>query len=425
VHTALLPALSCLFFITGSSLAATDIPDDRARMRMAAEQLVRGQLPSGLFSYEYDFETGALASSDDLDGVVLVRQSFAAFVLAQYAARFHHPPALDAVRRFLEGSAERSLPIGKGKFQSRLEAAGAYNEPLSWMFLQRSLNLFGLLYSTRGSGQLLSADNSYELAYPGATALALAAGLLYTKATEDHRFDELLAHWVEGLLAVQVPGRGFREVPHHLAESDYLNGEAWLALAMYAEAYPRDRDVAEVLASLDSYLLERYYASSSKQFFHWGSMASALRAEMTDDARFDDFLTSLTEHFLSDNAQLPDGTSNSCHIVEGLASVSSRTETIQGAGSLMPLVQERITRLMVQNRLLQIDVDMKSRLALDERGIQGLGKFAGGFLSTTDPPRMRLDTTGHCLNALLIMEGAGLIETPAYIPQTTIAEHAH
>jgi hypothetical protein len=395
-------------------------PDDYTRMRLAAEQMVRSQLPSGLFSYEFNFVTGESPDPADLDGVALVRQSFAAYVLARYATRFHHQPALDAVGLFLENSAGRSLPIGKSEYQSRLEAAGLYNQPLSWMFLQRSLNLFGLLYSTDGTGKLLSADHSYELAYPGATALALAAGLLYTTASEDHRFDELLGRWVEGLLAVQVPGRGFREVPHHLAESDYLNGEAWLALALYAKTYPQDQEIAGVLVSLDSYMLERYYASSSKQFFHWGSMASALRAGVSGDARFDDLLASLAEHYLSDNAPLPDGTSNSCHIVEGLASVSGRSKTIQGTGSLMPLVQERITSLMAQNRRLQIDPDMKTRLAIDDRGVQGLEKYAGGFLSTADPPRMRLDFTGHCLNAFLIMERAGLTGRNADIPDRPV-----
>lgn len=413
----LLPsALACLLFLAGTPAAAGNAPDDDTRMRLAAEQLVRTQLPSGLFTYEFDIATGERSDPVAPDGVVLVRESFAAYALARYGARFDYRPALDAVRRFLGNAAERSLPIGKGEYQSRLEAAGLYNQPFAWMFLQTSLNLFGLLYSTDGAGQLLSADGSYQQAYPGATALALAAGLYYQAASGDGRFDDLLRHWAQGLLAVQLPGRGFREAPHHLAESDYLNGEGWLALALYAEAYPQDAETAGVLGALDDYLLGRYANSPSRQFYHWGSMAAARRAAMSGERRFDDFLASLTGRYLARNVQLPDGTSNSCHVVEGLASFAGRAETLQGADSLNSKARERIVRLMAQNRQLQIHAGMKLSTAPGERGARGLEEYSGGFLSSVEPPRMRLDFTGHCLNAMLIMEHAGLSGETGYSP---------
>ena len=183
-----------------------------------------------------------------------------------------------------------------------LENSGAYNYPRLWRLLRAPLDRLGLLYSAHGAGQLLSADDTRETAYPGATALALAAGLVYRQATGDHQFDDWFRQWVHGLLAMHLPGRGFREAPHQLGESDYVNGEAWLALAMYAEAHPKDTKIAGLLATLDEYMLERYYGSSSRQFYHWGSMASAKRAGMSRDESFDDFLASLTRRFIAKNA---------------------------------------------------------------------------------------------------------------------------
>ncbi|MGB5606045.1 MAG: hypothetical protein WBN51_05950 [Gammaproteobacteria bacterium] len=49
----------------------------------------------------------------------------------------------------------------------------------------------------------------------------------------------------------------------------------------------------------------------------------------------------------------------------------------------------------------------------------GLEDFSGGFLSTTKPPRMRVDYTGHCLNAFVIMDRAGMLEKAEDIPDTT------
>lgn len=406
MRVSLLPVLACLFSLVGAAAGTGKTPDDYARMRLVAEQLVRTQVPSGLFPYEYDLVTGAASDPSRLDGVVLVRQCFAAFVLARYGARFDSREALDAVRRFLGNAANRSLPIGKGAYQERLEAAGLYSQPFAWLFLQTSLDLFGLLYSPDGAGQLVSADGSYQQAYPGATALALAAGLKYQAATGDREFAGQLGRWARGLLAVQVPGRGFREAPHHLAESDYLNGEAWLALALYAGSHPRDLEIPRVLEALDAYLLVRYAESPSRRFYHWGSMAAAARAVMTGDQRFDDFLAGLTRRHLADNAAVPEANANSCHVVEGLASFVARAQANADLEPLVTGARERIAQLMAYNRRLQILPDTGFQ---GQKGTQGAGDFAGSFLGSVEPPRTRLDYTGHCLNALLIMERAGLL----------------
>ena len=405
----LLIILLWLLFSLSASSSATDGLDDYSRMRLAAEQLVRTQLPSGLFIYAFDFDTGNSSAAAELDGVALVRQSFVAFALAEYAARFQNPRALTAVRRFLDGAARRSLPVGKGQLQWLLEQARAYNIYRLWSHVRGTLSSFGLLYSTSGSGKLLSADGTYESAYPGATALALAAGLRYQEVSGDNRFEKLLGRWVEGLRAVYVPGRGFREAPHYLSESGYLNGEAWLALARYAESYPHDRETAELLERLDDYVLERYRDSTSRQFHHWGSMAAAQRAAMSGDRRFDDFLAGLTRQFLSSNAPALDLTSNTCHVVEGLASSASRQAITEGTDPLATMTGEWIERLMAKNRQLQIRSDMLSRLDHIPQAARHRD-FLGGFLHSAMPLRTRVDFTAHCLNALIIMDSAGMLE---------------
>lgn len=89
----------------------------------------------------------------------------------------------------------------------------------------------------------MSADGRYSGAWAGATALALLAELAYSQASGDDRFADLRSAWLEGLLALRIPGGGFRELPTSIAAADYLNGEAWLALAVYADMHPNEENV--------------------------------------------------------------------------------------------------------------------------------------------------------------------------------------
>ncbi|MGB5202424.1 MAG: hypothetical protein WBN68_20515 [Sedimenticolaceae bacterium] len=65
---------------------------------------------------------------------------------------------------------------------------------------------------------------------------------------------------------------------------------------------------------------------------------------------------------------------------------------------------------MAQNRALQIRADWPPGAASQRVQLDARQDLTGGFLHTTSPPSMRVDITAHCLNALLIMDRAGLLE---------------
>jgi len=63
--------------------------------------------------------------------------------------------------------------------------------------LRAPLDFVGLLYTAKGKGALVSANGSYERAWPGATALALISELIYRKLTGDEKFSHMRQRWLE------------------------------------------------------------------------------------------------------------------------------------------------------------------------------------------------------------------------------------
>lgn len=385
--------------------------DDAARMRLAVGQLVRMQLPSGLFPYDYDFATGAAESMSDMSGLNIVRQAGASFALGEYLVAFDSPSLRSTIVTVLQAFDDRSLPIGKGVVQSALENIGAYNRWRFWMSWRKPLNSLGLLYSAEGDGAVISANGSYERAYSGATALALIVELKYRTATGDDRFSEARARWLSGLFALRVPGRGFREAPHYLTESGYVNGEAWLALAEYSHAFPKDHKVIKLLAELDDYMIARYSARPTRQFYHWGIMASGVRAETTGDPRFVEFIRDQTAWIVSTQQRFLEDPDNSCAWIEGLATAYRMLRNGQGEASpLLSTVRRWISVMMQHNRAMQILPGM-TRVRRDDGATvtsQRLAEYVGAFLVSTAVPKTQVDVTGHCLSALIRMQKAGL-----------------
>ena len=86
-----------------------------------------------------------------------------------------------------------------------------------------------------------------------------------------------------------------RAGPVTLSRSAYVDGETWLALAHYREAFPDDAEVARELGSLEDYLLAHYGGEGrDTKFFHWAGMASAGYAQRTThDPRFAEFAAGL------------------------------------------------------------------------------------------------------------------------------------
>ncbi len=407
--------LACLlsyFALAASTTAAGQTaPDDGARMQLAAEQLIRTQLPSGLFPYDYDFATGAAEDMTALSGQNIVRQGCALFGLVQYGELADSERLHETVSKALRAFADRSLPVGKGTVQIFLENIGFYNRWQLWEVMRAPLNFFGLLYSPRGDGALVSGNATYERAWPGATALALVSELYYRRLTGDERFAAMRGQWLRGLLALHVPGRGFRVAPHYLIESGYVNGEAWLALAEYSRAFPVDSAVAAVLSELDGYMIDRYGKSPNAEFFHWGAMAAASRLEMTGDPRFERFIRDQADWFLRLVSGKEGARLVGCAWVEGLATAYVALERQLGATHpLMVGIRRRVETAMARNRALQILPGQETFVLDDSTEVRSpeFARYAGGFLVSSTTATMQVDVAGHCLSALVRMQRAGL-----------------
>lgn len=405
----LISLLTAKLCFSGAMPAAAPALTDLERIHSAATQLARSQLASGFYPYDFNFADGHATPMVNIDGLNLVRQSGAAFALAEYFVHFPNEAAKKSLAQFLAQSAQRSLPIGKGAIQSALEWSGFYNRWQIWMPLRPFLYRLGLLFNSQGDARLVAVEGDYERAWPGATALALSAAIKYFSTSGDNQFNDIISRWKAGLLALQVPRRGLREAPHYLSESDYVNGETWLALAEYNIAFPDDKEAQRFLRELEDYLFVVYGDGAKSKFFHWGMMAAVVRANQVDDARLDDVIQHLAQGFLNGKEAQAIPTENSCATIEGLATyVAYMNNRNRGQEPLPGRARTYVGHAMATNRQLQVGPRLASFLPAGQTYAEPLAHYQGAFIESLLHPRMQVDYTQHCLNALLRMRQAGL-----------------
>lgn len=398
--------LGLLLLIISQSTAAqplsdTDPRSDLLRVEAAVKQLVRTQLPSGLFPYDYNFKNGAVTGMDTIDGINLVRQTGAIFAVSEYVATYGNTSSIPVLIKFLEKVQAESLPISKGFIQRRLEQFGLYNRWQLWQSWRAPLYRLGLLFETEGEAKLVALYQDYELAWPGATALSLITALRYRAVTGDRRFDPIVHAWKDGLLALWVPGRGLREAPHYLSESPYVNGEAWLALAEYVRIFPEEDSVRNMLVEFEEYLFNRYSEHNSR-FYHWGSMAAAVRAVTSNERKYTDFLYRLSLNYMNEDGSKAPRRGNSCASLEGLTTfIGTMQQLDRGQDPLVSRTREFVSRAMVNNRALQIDEDFIANRADQAHHREALNRHRGAFVESPEQPLMQVDYTGHCINAML------------------------
>lgn len=337
------------------------------RAHLAAGYMAAVQRPDGTFGYEYDFVLGRFLEGDNI-----VRQTGAGFGLAEYLKR---------------------------------SGDGALREPV-----ERAIAAYDARSIAFGGGLVVSGDGTFARAWTGATALALLAEVHYFEETGDDRFAALRRAWLEGLKALQLASGGFAEYPGSEEESDYFNGETWLALAHYVRLFPDDHVTAGALARADAHLMEYYTRAPSFMFFHWGMRAATVRFATTGEARFVDFVAMHSWLFVNymDPELAPEW--NSCALVEGLASAAKALRLGDRASDLAYApVRDRSRRELAKDLGMQI-MPGQTRLALGEdRHLldTALDRFAGAFLNGRYSPRTRIDATTHCLWAMMRYADAG------------------
>lgn len=385
--------------------------DDGEAMRLAAGQLVGSQLPTGLFRYNFNFLTGEGTDPKNSTSPNLVRQAGTAYILAEHHLRAPDARLRRTLETALEGFGTLSLPITRTAIQHAIQKTRILSLRFGRRTIQKTLNRLGLLYSPAGDGRVISPDGTYESAWLGGTALALAAELRYFRATGDDRFAELRKAWLRGLLGLRLPGGGFRAAPHYTGEEHYFNGEGWLALAIYADTFPGDRDANEVLRRLDEYLLGRYSGNWNMMFYSWGTMAAEIRHRITRDKKFRHFIATQAGRFLD---RLKDKTKDdsrlNCAQLEGLGAALRALGGTSGSRyqDLVRRLRERTGPAMAENRKLQIRPG-QDRIALADGAYlwsAQLGKYVGAFLGGPTDPMTQIDHTGHCLSAMMILDGS-------------------
>lgn len=344
-----------------ASLAASD---DSAAIDSAAAYLVAAWSPQGQFRYQHDFLSGQDSNRNNL-----VRQAGAAFALGEYLL-------------YEKASVERRSGVANTLRQVLMRF---HKDSIEW-----------------GGGQLLTFNGDPDQAKSGATALALVAGLFYRRATGDESVGDWLEAWLQGLLSQQDSDGNFRSLPRRRGHSPYANGEIWLALAHYQKDFSSDRRVQLALQRATDRFIEQYGGNPEVGFFHWGVMAASQLFSQGGDRRLRDFVRSQVNHYLDVMRPRVSADGNSCYAVEGLA--NARRLLVSTAGSReLDRLDRRIEAEMRKNLALQIrpgqqriDLGKGRYLAVPE-----LADYAGAFLDGRWRPQARIDSTQHCLSALL------------------------
>ena len=378
--------------------------DDAERIRRAVAHTVSIQQPNGLFRYDFDFLAGEPTGEQNM-----VRQAGTLFALASYLADTNDLAVAPPIATALGALADRSLPLGTGRIQSWLERAGVFALG-SWR-LERALASRGWLYLKEGDGRIVRGDRGgYATAQVGGTALALTSELLYRRTTGDERFAMIRAGWLRGLLALRVPGGGVRDTPETLATGPYGDGETWLALATYHDAFPDDAEVARSLADLEDHLLEKYGASPDHSFYHWGSLSSAARLARGDAARLAAFVAAQSEFMLREVPLAEKPNATTCALIEGLGSAVAVIRAVPGREDLVARLQARVAAELAHNRTLQIQPGQRGIVlgGGGELNAPSLADSAGAFLAGRYRVYERTDLTQHCISAFLIAQRHGL-----------------
>lgn len=375
-------------------------------MRRVVENWRETQGVDGFLPYGFDFLTGRATDEPTSRGYI-VRQAGAFHAWAKYYDRSRDDRYREPLRRGIAALAQRSLSIGKSPAQEWIEATRILLIPAGRRTLAAALGKSGLLYEPTGPGKVVSADGHYSGAWAGTTALALLAELTYSQASGDDSFAPFRSAWRDGLLALRIPGGGFRDSPTSIDESDYFNGEAWLALAVYAEKHRDDEPVRRALADVETVLMQRYSERPSNEFYLWGAMAAAQRWKTTSDPRFVTYLIRQSEVFTDRFARQLDPNANNCGAMEGLAAT---LHVFAGSGTQQGDLPERIRTLLSREAgkvpHLQIQPG-QTRMMLGGGATltaPEFARFGGAFLAGLFEPMTRVDAAQHCLSALMMID---------------------
>lgn len=403
--------LKCLMIgmgVLGSfvSHAHADVTDLQPVIVRTAKAIVKSQLETGLFPYGYDFEKGEELEKGLFSSSNLIRQAGTASSLADYLLDARGPAGTGAVRKTLGFLATHSMPMESPALYSWLNDLGVFRIPFGRRTLQSAFNAVGGLYRPTGAGKVISPDETYRNATAGILALALLTELRYAAATGDHGFAEVRQAWIAALRDLRMDGMGFRGSPESLLDSDYYNGEAWLAFSVLARMHPEGAESGSFLVELDDELMGRYSRYHSRGFYHWGALAASERYMATGDPKFIRYLKGQTDLFF-DHLGDYGRNANLCSEMEGMAATLAAFEKAgEGGGIWAATIRDWLNKETKKLKLLQIQ-EGQTELAQNGQTVghfPRLQDFAGHFRWGLYKPEFRIDASQHCLSAMLLIQ---------------------
>ncbi|WP_423066713.1 hypothetical protein [Devosia sp. CN2-171] len=355
----LIAAVSVGLLCTLAAAADLDRAGIERRAEAAARYLVAVEGADGRFLYEFDFLASRFLPADNV-----VRQAGAGFVLNQFLAA---------------------------------SGLSAFIEPAA-----RAIGYYAAQSVAQGDGLMVSEDRTREGARAGGTALALLAELFHSRAIGRDFRPDLRLGWLKGLAAQQVPAGGIAQNVGETDEDSYATGETWLALAHYADLAAEEPALGPLLQRLEDRVMVKYLETPDNQFAHWGLMAAAQRLSTTGDARYLDFIASFVTDYVRNRMPANEMRGNRCAALEGL---------IAAAGALRQHGNDALTAEVLDKAVPGLTEALDLQLSGSQRLDFGPGRsyedaklanFAGAFLNGAYTLRTRIDSTQHCLSALLL-----------------------
>ena len=353
-----------LLTLDAGPVQALDRDEVRRASELTAGYLMKSQEEDGLFTYAFDFAKDRPSSKNNV-----VRQAGAGAVLAEYYVATGDRRVEPALIAAIEGFAAKSIPYGQGK--------------------------------------VMTLNGARRGARIGGTALALLTELRYHEGSGDNRFESQRRDWLNGLLAVRVPGGGFWKYPEAREELSFFNGEAWLALAHYHRMFPDDEEVRRTLSEIDEIFMKRYGAEEKGGFFLWGLQAAATRYASGAGEALHRYALEKVRFYLDERRPKFRKNSMHCASMEGLVAVLLALQSDDPINAeyraLEGRLRDRVEREMAKHLTFQIQPGQKK--IHHREGVylyaERLSKFAGAFLTSRTSNKTRVDFTWHCLSSLV------------------------
>ncbi len=345
-------------------------------LELSAHSLISQQQADGFFKYEYDFITGAYTPWDNV-----IHQTRAGFALMRYYLFMVNG-----------GFAPQSAPV---VLESARKALTAYQDA-SIRHNSMPGALISFYYNRKGAGHKGTQDKTQRLeAEIAATAFALTAEQYYWSATNSDDFEDMRHEWRSALL---YHARQALLTP--LLKRPFM-APVWLALTVYNQNDPADKEVESVLKMTDAYFTKSPRPIKNTDDFVWDMLA--VRRHAVADAALTNYTMRQTAQVLNDLYTQHNTDVNNCALALGLVDAALILRDAQSPKT------ERIRQTALGRGQLEYYNSLKFTILPNQTWIslgpgrtlhsQDFKRFTGAAVFGTHMPRTNIGLTELCLLA--------------------------